>query len=65
MGELADFFGIDAGHIRKGDRADVEIVNPEGLNDDLDNVRPAPLENLPMTRVVKCNDLAALISTRY
>ena len=57
-GELADFIGVDAGTIRVGDRADVVIVNPAGLTDELDEIHEAPMEVLGLERVVKRNDAA-------
>jgi N-acyl-D-aspartate/D-glutamate deacylase len=57
-GELADFIGVDAGHIRIGDRADLAIINPAGLTDELDEMHEAPMEVLGMQRVVKRNDAA-------
>jgi len=57
-GELADFAGVDAGYIRESDRADLVIVNPAGLTDELDEVSEAPMENLGMVRLVKRNDVA-------
>ena len=57
-GELADFIGVDAGTIRVGDRADVVIVNPAGLTDELDEMHEAPMEVLGLERVVKRNDAA-------
>ncbi len=57
-GELADFAGVDAGYIRAGDRADLVIIDPEGLTDELDEVSEAPMENLGLMRLVKRNDAA-------
>jgi N-acyl-D-aspartate/D-glutamate deacylase len=57
-GELADFIGVDAGTIRVGDRADVVIVNPAGLTNELDEIHEAPMEVLGLERVVKRNDAA-------
>ena len=57
-GELADFIGVDAGYIRVGDRADLVIVNPEGLTAELDAIAEAPMEVLGLVRVVKRNDAA-------
>ncbi|MGH8338519.1 MAG: N-acyl-D-glutamate amidohydrolase, partial [Gammaproteobacteria bacterium] len=57
-GELADWFGLDAGHIRVGDRADLVIVNPTGLDESLDQVQEASFENLNMVRLVNRNDRA-------
>jgi N-acyl-D-aspartate/D-glutamate deacylase len=57
-GELAEFIGVDAGTIRVGDRADVVIINPAGLTDELDEIHEAPMEVLGLERVVKRNDAA-------
>ncbi len=57
-GELADFIGVDAGTIRVGDRADVAIINPAGLTDELDEMHEAPMEVIGLERVVKRNDAA-------
>lgn len=54
--DLADWFGLDAGYIRKGDRADVVIINPEGLNNDIDGISEAPMEGFGVDRLVKRND---------
>jgi len=54
--DLADWFGLDAGYIREGDRADVVIINPEGLNDDIEAIHEAPMEGFGMDRLVKRND---------
>lgn len=54
--DLADWFGLDAGYIREGDRADVVIVNPQGLNDDVDGISEAPMEGFGVDRLVKRND---------
>ncbi|MCV7397775.1 N-acyl-D-amino-acid deacylase family protein [Mycobacterium paraseoulense] len=32
-GELGEWFGIDAGTLRRGDRADFVVIDPAGLND--------------------------------
>ncbi|MGH8455790.1 MAG: N-acyl-D-amino-acid deacylase family protein [Stenotrophobium sp.] len=57
-GELGDWFGLDAGYIRAGDRADVVIVNPDGLTGELDEVHEAGMENLELVRLVNRNDAA-------
>jgi N-acyl-D-aspartate/D-glutamate deacylase len=57
-GELADWFGVDAGRIKVGDRADVVIVNPAGLDESLDRVQEAEMENLGLMRLVNRNDAA-------
>jgi N-acyl-D-aspartate/D-glutamate deacylase len=58
-GELADWYSLDAGHLRVGDRADVVVIDPEGLDDALDSYAENPVpafENLP--RMVNRNDRA-------
>ncbi|KSW25808.1 MULTISPECIES: amidohydrolase family protein [unclassified Pseudomonas] len=57
-GELADWFGLDAGHLRVGDRADLVVVNPVGLTDELDQVHEDVMENLGLIRLVNRNDTA-------
>lgn len=51
-GEQADWLGIEAGHIREGDRADITIIHPEGLNQDLEQVSWAAMENFGLDRMV-------------
>ena len=56
-GELADWYGIDAGHLREGDRADLVVVDPAHLDDSLDAYAEAPVaqyDDLP--RMVNRND---------
>lgn len=36
-GEIADWYGVDAGHLRIGDRADLSIIVPEHLDASLDD----------------------------
>ncbi|MFI6868974.1 amidohydrolase family protein [Nocardia sp. NPDC050406] len=58
-GELADWYGIDAGHLRTGDRADLVVIDPAGLDDSLDAYAECPVamyDNLP--RMVNRNDKA-------
>ena len=57
--DLADWFAIDAGKIKIGARADIAIINPLGLNHELDEVSRAEMEGFGgITRLVKRNDLA-------
>ena len=35
-GELADWYGLDAGHLRVGDRADLVVIDPARLDASLD-----------------------------
>lgn len=58
-GELADWFGIDAGHLRLGDRADIAIVDPRGLDDSLAAYAEAPMPEFGgVSRMVNRNDAA-------
>lgn len=54
--ELADWYGIDAGHLRVGDRADVVVINPEGLTDEVWAMVDAPFPAFGMDRLVNRND---------
>jgi N-acyl-D-aspartate/D-glutamate deacylase len=57
--EQADWYGIDAGHLRVGARADIAIVNPAGLDDELDAYHEAPMEVFGgLMRMVRRNDAA-------
>lgn len=56
-GELAQWYDIDAGHLRMGDRADIVIINPESLDDRLDNYAENPVEQYGgLSRMVNRND---------
>lgn len=59
-GELAEWFDIDAGRIRVGDRADIAIVDPDFLNfDELSAYHEAPIPEFGgMQRMVNRNDSA-------
>jgi N-acyl-D-aspartate/D-glutamate deacylase len=56
-GELADWYQIDAGHLRIGDRADLMIVDPEHLDDSLDSYAEETVEQYGgLSRMVNRND---------
>lgn len=58
-GELADWFGIDAGRIAMGDRADLVLVNPEGLDASLAAYAEVPMPEFgSVRRMVNRNDAA-------
>ncbi|MFO0685320.1 MAG: amidohydrolase family protein [Sandaracinus sp.] len=46
-GELAAWFGLDAGVLAEGRRADVVVVDPERLDASVDRVRLAPFPGAP------------------
>lgn len=54
-GDQADWFGVDAGKIREGDRADLVILDPEGFNQNLEQVSWADMENFDLQRLVNRN----------
>lgn len=54
-GDQADWFGIDAGRIREGDRADVVVLDPQQLGQDLERVHWAEMENFGLQRLVNRN----------
>ncbi|MGV9746051.1 N-acyl-D-amino-acid deacylase family protein [Rhodococcus zopfii] len=58
-GELADWYDLDAGHLREGDRADLVVIDPAHLDESLDayaESRVAEYDNL--SRMVNRNDEA-------
>jgi N-acyl-D-aspartate/D-glutamate deacylase len=58
-GELADWYGIDAGHLRVGDRADLVVVDPERLDASLEEYAESPVEQFGgLSRMVNRNDAA-------
>ncbi|ORW24194.1 hypothetical protein AWC18_00815 [Mycolicibacter nonchromogenicus] len=61
--EVADWFGFDAGTLRKGDRADFVVIDPAGLTDAVDGYYE---EKVPfygdLSRMVNRND-GAVVAT--
>ena len=57
-GELATWFGLDAGTLEVGDRADIAIIDPDGLDDALDGYHEAPIPVMGVNRMVRRNDRA-------
>jgi N-acyl-D-aspartate/D-glutamate deacylase len=58
-GELADWYGLDAGHLRVGDRADLVVIDPEALDDRLEAYAESPVEQYDgLSRMVNRNDAA-------
>jgi len=54
-GEQADWFGIEAGKIREGDRADLVVIDPRGFDQNLEDVHWAEMENFDLQRLVNRN----------
>ncbi len=56
-GELADWYRLDAGHLRIGDWADAVVLDPERLDAALDDYHEAPIPAFGgMRRMVNRND---------
>lgn len=54
-GDQADWFGVDAGRIKVGDRADVVVLDPTGFDQNLEDVHLAEMENFGLKRLVNRN----------
>lgn len=54
-GDQADWFGIDAGKIREGDRADVVVIDPTKFDQNLNQVSWAEMQNFDLRRLVNRN----------
>lgn len=58
-GELAHWYGLDAGQLRAGDRADIAIIDPAGFDGSSSQYGEAPVPGLAnLTRMVNRNDRA-------
>ena len=56
-GELADWYHLDAGHLRVGDWADVVVLDPERLDSSLEDYHEAPIGAFGgLKRMVNRND---------
>ena len=56
-GELADWYSLDAGYLRVGDRADIAVVDPAHLDESLDAYAEQPVEQYGgLSRMVNRND---------
>ncbi|SRX95920.1 putative D-amino acid aminohydrolase (D-amino acid hydrolase) [Mycobacterium tuberculosis H37Rv] [Mycobacterium shimoidei] len=59
--EVADWFGLDAGNLREGDRADFAVIDPAGLDESVDAYHE---EKVPfyggLSRMVNRNDRAVI-----
>ncbi|MCA9538801.1 MAG: amidohydrolase family protein [Myxococcales bacterium] len=56
--EIADWMGLDAGVLEVGGRADVAVIDPAGLTDEVDAVVEQPVPAFGLTRLVRRNDAA-------
>lgn len=56
-GELAAWYGIDAGTLREGDRADLVVINPDKLDASLEEYAESPVDAYGgLSRMVNRND---------
>jgi N-acyl-D-aspartate/D-glutamate deacylase len=56
-GELGDWLGVDAGHLRAGDRADAVVIDPAALDERLDRYHEATMEGFgDLRRMVNRSD---------
>ena len=56
-GELGDWYGLDAGTLRLGDRADIAVIDPAGLSEASADYSEAVLDGLGgVSRMVNRND---------
>ena len=55
-GEVGEWFGIDAGVLAEGKRADVVVIDPEALDEELERAHEAPMEKFGgLVRLVRRN----------
>ena len=57
-GEIADYLGIDTGTVAPGRPADVVVVDPAALDDEVESIHEAPMEGFGLRRYVRRNDAA-------
>lgn len=58
-GELGEWYRIDAGFLREGDRADIVVIDPERLDASLEEYHESPVEQYGnLSRMVNRNDAA-------
>jgi N-acyl-D-aspartate/D-glutamate deacylase len=62
-GELAEWYGVDAGRLRVGDRADITIIDPVGLNDSVDAYLEGEIAEFGHYRRITNNSDVAVVAT--
>jgi N-acyl-D-aspartate/D-glutamate deacylase len=61
--EVADWFGLDAGTLREGERADFVVIDPAGLDDAVDGYHEAEVPFYGgLSRMVNRNDAAVALT---
>lgn len=67
-GDLGDWYDVDAGHLREGDRADLVVIDPERLDDTLEGYHESVIDHFDgLSRMVNRNDdtiVAVMVSGR-
>jgi N-acyl-D-aspartate/D-glutamate deacylase len=58
--EIADWYGLQAGRIEVGARADVVLIDPEQLGDALDQTHEAPMPGCPDVQRLVCRNDAVV-----
>jgi N-acyl-D-aspartate/D-glutamate deacylase len=56
--EIGDWLGVDAGTLAPGRRADVVVIDPEALDDQVEAIHEEPLPGFGLSRLVRRNDAA-------
>jgi N-acyl-D-aspartate/D-glutamate deacylase len=57
-GELGDWYGLDAGRLAPGQRADIAVIDPVGFDGSSGEYAEAPMPGTELFRMVNRNDLA-------
>jgi N-acyl-D-aspartate/D-glutamate deacylase len=57
-GELADWYGLDAGRLAPRQRADIAVIDPAGFDGSSGEYAEAPMPGTELSRMVNRNDLA-------
>jgi N-acyl-D-aspartate/D-glutamate deacylase len=55
-GELADWYGLDAGRLATGQRADIAVIDPAGFDGSSSQYAEAPMPGTVLSRMVNRND---------
>ncbi|MGZ0003597.1 N-acyl-D-amino-acid deacylase family protein [Burkholderia gladioli] len=62
-GELGEYFGVDAGSLRLGDRADIAVIDPAHLDDSVDSYHEAEMPEFGDMRRLVNDSGAAVMAT--
>jgi N-acyl-D-aspartate/D-glutamate deacylase len=56
--EIADWLGVDTGTLAPQRRADVVVIDPQALGDDVEAIHEEPMPGFGLSRLVRRNDAA-------